>query len=91
MGRLPKDWLGSLKGLSPPCHPSFLSEAREVSSCSSSCAGSSFCCDSRTTTPAGICLEELVGLQRCLIPKEEAVLCLLVQACGWSLQLHPDP
>lgn len=48
MGRLPRDWLSSLRGLSPPWHPSFLSEAREVSSCSSSCAGSSCCCHSRT-------------------------------------------
>lgn len=47
MGRLHRDRLSSLKGLSPPCHPSFLSEARGVSSCSSSCAGSSSCCNSR--------------------------------------------
>lgn len=71
MGRLCRDWLCSLEGLSPLFHPSFLlSEARKVSSCSSSCTGSS----SRTATAAGICLEELLGLQRWLIPKEKATL-----------------
>lgn len=51
------DWLDSFKGLLlPSSHPSFLSRAREVSSCNVSRAGSSYCGDSRITTLAGICL-----------------------------------
>lgn len=92
MESLHTDWLGSLKGLLlPPSHPSFLSRAREVSSCNVSHAGSSYCSDSRITTLAGICLEEqvLVGLQRYLIPKEKVNLegtrlCL----CSRALTLH---
>lgn len=52
--------------------PPFVSRAKEVSSCNISCAGSSYCGDSRIITLAGICLEEqvLVGLERYLIPKD---------------------
>ena len=77
VGSLHTDWLGSFKGLLlPPSHSSFLSRAREVSSCNVSRAGSSYCGDSRITTLAGICLEEwvLVGLQRYLIPEEKVHL-----------------
>lgn len=61
------DWLGSFKGLLlPPSHPLFLSQTRKGGSCNVSCAGNSYCGDSRVMTLAEICLEKwvIVGLRR---------------------------